>query len=268
MIVILLPIVVFGQRFPVDLQQIKEVCNSDVSEITFSHSRGSCFNAYNETTTFYRQFLHYTTDSSFGNLLFPENTGKPAKTISGLNISIFIHSLPAILTQPMTIGHMEFTEQQYEQCKREIDTMRSSYTGHQQLKLQYHLFRQEEVDYQRLSVIPDSLPLITPDRLLPLLLSDKYSSMSNSWNVLLKNTNGTYINISHSSSYTHPMLTYWMVDINGEVSFSNNMEITQFFEKNFPGFPDFDKMVLLRWLVMKLYQSAPVNPCPATVSRL
>ncbi|MBC9910530.1 hypothetical protein [Chitinophaga varians] len=269
MIVALLPIAALGQRFSTDLQQIKEVCNSDVSEIEFTRLGWSCQSAFSNTTTFYRKHLSFTTDTSTGNLLSPEKAGKPARTISGLDIIIFTHALPNILKQPMTVEHMEFTQQHYEQCKREIDTMRSSLAGHLQLKLQYGFFRKKGIDYQRLSTILDSLPQIPSATLERILHTNGYSSTTSyAWNMLLKNTNGTYINICHFSNSFRPLLTHWMVTVNGQVSFSNNMEITRFFEKNFPGFRQNDKMELLRWLVMQLYHNPPVNPSPAAVSQL
>lgn len=252
MIGILFPAVTFGQLAPADMQRIKEVCNSDISEIRFSKSGGGCFSAYYEATTFYRKNRSFTTDTSARNVLFPQATTRRIQTISSLDICLFTYALPDLLEQPMTIQHMEFTQRDFEQCRKEIDTMRSAVAGSLQLKLQYGAFCKKDTDYQRLYASLDSLPKISPIKLEHLLVSDTTFPVPYRWEVLLNTTNGSYINISHTSGSRYSLISHWKVEIDGKVIYCNNAEINHFLKKNLPGFIRNDKMELLRWLIIKL----------------
>lgn len=257
---ILSPIALLGQPPAVDMQRIKEICNSEVTEIRFSQTGGGCFSGYAKNTTFYRRLLCFTTDTSSGIISsFQAATQRP-RTISALAVRLFIDDLPALLEQPAPVWQMVFTQQDYAQCRSKIDTMRLSLSGALQLKLRYGFIRRNDTDYQRLYACLDSLSQISPAALGPSLARDTVFFKPYRCYVWFINSNGSYINISYAGTSRYSAISHWKIDINGQVIYSTNMEITRFFEKHLGETIEFDKTKLLLELTTTLYRATSQFP--------
>lgn len=256
MITILSPIALFGQRPPVDMQRIKAACNNEIKEIKFSESGGGCFSAYCKTTTLYRRSLHFTTDRSTGIVsVTPANT-HTVRTISALDIRLFVNQLPTLLEQSITIQGLGFSRENYARCRSEIDTMRSSLSGSQQLKLKYGFFRRNDTDYLRLYACLERLPDISSAALEGLLEHKTTIPTLYRYEILFNNSDGSYISIRYISGSRYSLFTHWKIDIDGQVVYSTNTKITHDLGKLFSEVATLDKMELLRELVTALYRSA------------
>jgi hypothetical protein len=157
----------------------------------------------------------------------------------------------------VTIADLAFTEEEYDQCKKDIlefkESLGSTKKRKKETKFTYY---ENNIDFDRLLSVVDSIKLLDAERLNQLLTSPAdFWSTTSFWTgfKLVNNKNQT---LSVTSRYYASNAFYfpWIVHLDGYTFATTNIEINKFVERVYPSFlEDKDRMDVLYTLVKKNY---------------
>jgi hypothetical protein len=182
--------------------------------------------------------------------------GSPAE-ISLHNASQFVQKLPQLFSGNLdaSISDLAFSPSDYEQCKKDIIAFRESVLNGKN-KGKGFQFPRNNLDFDRLISLVDSIPHLSPGRLKAYFMqTDINLSTTSNWvTIELVNARNEVLSISSSFYTPPPFYLPWAVSLNGLNVSSTSMTITRFIHQEYSGFlRQPDKVTLLHDLVKWLY---------------
>ena len=230
-----------------------------INKIIFSQGSSGCFHFYED------QLIYTNLGEYFGGALEISNPDKRIEkmadndeTIKKKDVQDFVENIPALYRpgHTATIEDLAFTTGDYEQCKKDILKFQASLQNNKNEKQTRFNFPRNNLDFNRLLSLVDSVKYIKPDELYSTLitLNTNYSTTTNWKKIELINNNKEVLTIT--SSYDDPNAFYlpWMIYYNGYSTYSTAIEINQFIKKVYPAFmAKLDKVRVLHSLVKYLY---------------
>jgi hypothetical protein len=186
--------------------------------------------------------------------------------ISVTAVNDFLKEMPAFFQsyQMSSIEDLGFTENDYQQCKKDILAFKQSLEDpgkapkkkNNNGKTTAFHFAENNLDFDRLLNLVDSIKHIDAGRLNSILgsLSEVWSTTTNSTSFTLVNNKGE--ELSFSSNYFEPNPYYfpWTVSLNGCITFSTSMTINNFIREIYPNLLDEkNKVAVLHTIVKRLY---------------
>ncbi|OJW42673.1 MAG: hypothetical protein BGO56_11510 [Sphingobacteriales bacterium 48-107] len=228
-------------------QLLQDFLKSGLQQLSFEDGTMGCFHhEKNELSYTYR-------NGQWGN---PEiqKTGRQRlpgwkSTIDPAVVQEFVESLNGIMQHPFDIAlnDLGFREADYRAYKKEIKKQRAAQT---------FFFPFQEKDFDRVSLLVDSIKTMPPEALAKALLADEgfYSTNSTWKSIIITNQAKQKISIQYTNSTGSNTYSPWTVDLNGYSFTTTSMAITGFLNEVYPGFinPGETKMALMTKIIRSL----------------
>lgn len=176
----------------------------------------------------------------------------------------FVKTIPAIYKKQATIDDLGFTSEEYDSCRKNILAFQKYIEGNPVLP-SYHEYEGEEegtfrffvnnLDFDKLIALVDSVKAIKPDVISKYFYSSQYYKNNNSLQFVLVNNNNEELEIKASnSSYYTPYCFPWYISLNGSHMPNRTIEINRFLKAIYPEFlVRAGKVRILQFLVKQLY---------------
>jgi len=248
-------------------QMVQDFCKAGINQISFSRGSSGCFHSFRDVLTYSKK------PDGFGSPIEQNVGGKHSEQlpeaedeISVTAVNDFLKEIPAFFQsyQMSSIKDLGFTENDYQQCKKDIlafkqsleDPGKASRKKNNNEKTSAFHFAENNLDFDRLLNLVDSIKHIDAGRLNTILgsLSEVWSTTTNSTSFTLVNNKGE--ELSFSSNYFEPNPFYfpWTVSLNGCITFSTCMTINNFIKEVYPNLLDEkNKVAVLHTIVKRLY---------------
>lgn len=230
-----------------------------INKLIFSQGSRGCFHNYSD------QIAYNNMGREFGNAVETNHNTSPKsrmpdneESIEADAVAVFAGKLPLLFdpTPRTTIKDLAFTEDDYEQCRKDILLFKASLQKEKGKETSFR-FHQNNLDFDRLLRLVDSIKYIDVENLYKSLMDlTGFWSTTTDWKKMeLINNDKTVLTIS--SNYYAPNAFYfpWSVSMNGYTILSTSMEINRFIQQIYPAFlggPQ--KVEVLHKLVKSLYQ--------------
>ena len=147
----------------------------------------------------------------------------------------------------IALNDLGFREADYRAYKKEIKKQRAAQT---------FFFPFQEKDFDRVSLLVDSIKTMPPEALAKALLADEgfYSTNSTWKSIIITNQAKQKISIQYTNSTGSNTYSPWTVDLNGYSFTTTSMAITGFLNEVYPGFinPGETKMALMTKIIRSL----------------
>ncbi|MEP7109246.1 MAG: hypothetical protein ABI760_14730 [Ferruginibacter sp.] len=235
---------------------IQQFCNSGIKQLKFSTGSSGCFHSYED------EIVYDNTDNGF---VLNDHVSTGTKHNPGLNsdndfidatlVENFVKQIPASANKKATIQDLGFTANDYNRCKKDITEFQSALNTKKD-KNKSFTFYKNNLDFERLRSLVDSVKLIRADELNPLLfnLSELMSTTINWIKIKFINKEDQVLEIT--SMFYEPNAFYfpWRLSIDGYNSINTSIEINDFVQKACPGLlKNTNKMEVLHTIVKGLY---------------
>lgn len=225
---------------------IRDFCRAGIKSIAFANgSQGCDEQRFNKLT-----FRKIKGGFKAVNLLPGQDT---VTFIDKAPVLDFISNIPLLPGKKTTIQQLDFTGEDYAQCKNDILALQQDINNN---KLNIHV---NNLDFKKLLAMVDSVKTIDPASLNNMLLNmeDIISTTSFTKSLILVNRHNEMMTLYHSYYETYtPWAFPWEFSINGVRGMSNAIEIPRFIREVFPSFlGNPDKIAALHTLVKKRYMS-------------
>jgi general stress protein 26 len=241
------------------IEMLTGFSKSGIKELVFSQGSRGCFHNYSD------QLIYKNFGGEFGSAIEVSHDAKNSKgmpdndlIIDVSDVSDFARQLPIIFdpNQKPSIQDLAFSEEDYEQCRKDILAFQASLNKQKGGKEPGFAFHRNNLDFNRLLSLVDSIRYIDAKTLNVYLrnLSDIWSTTTNWKKMQLINNDNEVLSIT--SNYYEPNAFYfpWTVSLNGYTISTNNIIINRFFEEVYPSFLNGPKKVnVLHTLVKNLY---------------
>lgn len=228
-----------------------------ITEINFEKGSQGCFHSHRNTMT-YRQdcgiYAYEDVQIMEQRDAFPE----APPSFDERYILNFLQQLPKSLTVLPTIASLGISEKDYQQCKEDILAFKNAVSGEKNKKKKEtrFSFRRNNLDFDRLLTLVDSVKALSPARLNTLLdnLSEIVSTTSNWTSIAFTNAKGQKLVLTHYYYEPNSIMFPWTVYLNG---FSINVKsplITDLVKKVYPALiQKKDNLDVLYRLVKQMY---------------
>jgi hypothetical protein len=240
-------------------KMLEDFRSAGISKIVFSRGSQGCFHGYEDQLTYSHQ------NGTFDGEVEVSSGSKHKETlpegeseISEGSVADFIQKLPYLFdsTKNASIEDLGFSEQDYEQCKKDILAFQKGIGSKRENKKSGFYFTKNNLDFPRLINLVDSIKHIDNQSLNSILLegSGMWSTTTNWTQVELINNRGEILSIS--SRYYEPNAFYfpWMVSLKGYTRTTSSMEINNFVNKVYPGLlAGNSKVEVLHAIVKRFY---------------
>jgi len=179
-------------------KMVEEFCEAGISQIVFNRGSRGCFHYFEDVLTYSRKGagFGYAVERNTGNK-HEEQLAENDDEISGPAVHDFLQKVPAFFQaiQMSSIKDLGFTEEDYEQCKKDIRQFRQfiekgkpAKRGRGEEKTSFH-FERNNLDFDRLLNLVDSVKFIDTARLNSILFH-----LSEMWSTTTDFTGFTLIN--------------------------------------------------------------------------
>ncbi|WP_436485219.1 hypothetical protein [Chitinophaga sp. ARDCPP14] len=233
---------------------IRDFCMAGIKTITFTSGSQGC----DQQT--YGKLMFRKTKGGFEAVEAPSSSTYSSQMITDVSfideapVLNFINNIPSLPGKQTTIQQLNFSEEDYAQCKSDILTFKRDINNN---KLNIYA---NNLNFEKLLSIVDSVKNIDPALLNNMLLNmeDIVSTTSFTKGLILVNQKDEVMSLYHGYYETYnPWLFPWRFHINGVHGMSNAIEISEFIRKVYPSFLSRpDKITALRTIVKNLYMIA------------
>lgn len=236
---------------------IEKFSKSSIVKIVFSQGSRGCFHYYNS------ELIYNNINGNFGEALeISEQKGRSMPVnediIEGGEVMALMEKLPLLFdtSQKPTIADLGFTATEYERCRKDILAFKGSLEKSKKNKETSFVFYRNNLDFDRLLSMVDSVKNIDPHMLeLSLMNLGNIWSTTSVWKTVQFINSENQI-LSVSSNYYEPNAFYfpWIISLNGHRIATTNIEINRFIERVYPAFiKGGDRVSVLHELVKDLY---------------
>jgi photosystem II stability/assembly factor-like uncharacterized protein len=235
---------------------LHEFCQSKLKSIIFEKGSRGCFHNHADILVYNNEGgvfeLSDAPEEYKKGKTLPQNN----ETINELLVNNFVKQIPAMLYKQTTINDLGFTENDYDNCKKDIIKFKAFAESNIKKNISPFDFNVNNIDFNRLVALVDSIKTIDPNLLDRFLynLSDMWSTTTNWTGITLVNEKGQMMKIQ--CSYYEPNAFYfpWQVSLEGFNYSSTNIEINKFIKAVYPNFiDDKNKVAVLHRIVKNLY---------------
>jgi hypothetical protein len=236
---------------------IEEFTKAGIQKVYFSKGSSGCFHNVADVVT-------YTNNNYDFELEQEQITGAGYNNglrgyddiIDGKIVREFAEGLPDLQSNTSSFAQLSFTDKEFERCKAGILSFQKSLGSKKKIRENTFWFSQNNIDFQRLVALVDSIKIIDSAFLNQQLyqLGNLWSTTTNWIKIELLNTEGKVISISNSYASANAFHFPWTVDIDGYRFTTTNVKINAFIKNVYPTLTDdADRVDVLNTLVKALY---------------
>jgi hypothetical protein len=239
---------------------LQKFCKSQVNQIIFEKGSSGCFHSYSNK-------LVYTLEN--GMYVMGESISKGTKhsndipegpdEIGAASVELFMKKFPNTINQFSCIRDLGFTEQEYNQCKKDILLFQQLVENGVKRKNNKDLpfsMAENNIDFVRLTSLVDSIKIIDSVTLNYELLhlNEMLSTTSNWVSFKLINDKSDELVITNRYYESNAFQLPWIISLNGYTVVNANIAISKFINEIYPNFLDNkNKLEVLHTLVKRLY---------------
>jgi hypothetical protein len=231
---------------------------SGIEKIIFEYGSRGCFHHFSDRVTYERNGNEFVTEGVVAT--GTEHSTKLVCNQEIIDADLVKEFATIVLFDSMhanKIADLEFSDKDYEQCKIDVlkfkEAIKSKKTKNLHTAFQ---FNQNNLDFNRLTALVDSVKTIDPRALTAILssLSELYSTTTNWVRVSLVNYNGETMNIDNLFDEPNAFYFPWNVSLDGMRSSTTNIRINQLLNEAYPGFLKAEsKLPILHTIIKQLY---------------
>jgi hypothetical protein len=230
---------------------------SGIQKIYFSKGSSGCFHNVADVITYKNNTYDFELEQE-------QITGAGYKQglrgyddiIDGKIVKAFADELLDLRNNTSSFAQLAFTDNEIESCKSGIVSFQKSLNSKKKRRENSFWFSQNNIDFQRLVSLVDSVRNIDSAFLNQQLneLGNIWSTTTNWIRIELLNSEGKVLSISNSYTRANAFHFPWIVNIDGYLFTTTNPQINKFIKQVYPSFLDnADRGEVLNTLVKALY---------------
>jgi hypothetical protein len=243
---------------------MKSFCAKGIKKIVFTKGSSGCFYFQKENMVYELKGGSFVLSQKNGpeegqSSFLKDNADK----IDQQAVADFVKKIPAVYNTQVSINDLGFTQKEYDECNRNILAYKMFVESGPDRKMaetkekeSAFTFPVNNLDFNRLIALVDSVKTVEQSVLNSYLISSKLQSTSSSWaEITLVNADDEELEINNT--YYEPPAFYfpWRITVNGISSTSTCIEINRFLNSVFPGFLDYnDRVAVMQGIVKELYR--------------
>ena len=243
-------------------EMMESFCANGIKKIIFSKGSQGCFHNVSSELVYEiedgRFVLSGKIDKGGGHSNYLKDNDDE---IDQQVVEEFVKKIPAIYKKRATINDLEFTQKDYDACKRNIMAYKTYLENKGSAKNAKEkgcafIFWVNNLDFSKLISLVDSVKTVDQNVLNDALLSSEFwSTTSFSAKIKLVNTNNEVLEIKSIYYEANAFYFPWSMELNGVVSTNTAIEINRFLKDVFPNFLDSsNKVDLIQNIVKELYR--------------
>lgn len=240
-------------------EMLEAFCKSQIQQLIFRKGAYGCFASYSDEMIYERrngkfQWAGKKAHGSKHTSLLPDNEDEIDEQV----VDEFVKNIPVIYKKQADINDLEFTETEYNACKKNIRKFKKDLEAKKDLEENEGSFtiNDKNPNFERLIALVDSIKTLDKSLLNKhlLFLNDVISTGGTWARVVLVNTNNERLVIENNSNGHNTFYFPWQVQLNGSKSINSAIEINKFVADVYPDFLSSpSKVELLQQLVKFLY---------------